>query len=97
MNKIDLAAGWSTIWNALTGAVPNLQTILGVIAAFLAAVAVGKFIKDKRKSSGNPKELGWVLALAALVGLPNLIIPLALDIASWVVNFVIGILQAFQS
>ncbi|MFD6093410.1 hypothetical protein ACFWGN_14930 [Oerskovia sp. NPDC060338] len=91
MTKVDFAAGWAKLWAALSGAVPGLAGILAVLGTAVAAYAVAKFIIAKRKGSGNPKELGWMLAISALIIIPNVVIPLVLKFASFIVNFVIGL------
>ncbi|WP_277209187.1 hypothetical protein [Isoptericola croceus] len=95
MNKLKLDEGWNTLWSALTGAVPTLQSILAVLATALAVWAVISFINGKRNNRANPKQLGWLLALAALLALPNFIIPLLLRLLSFVLNFIIGLFGGF--
>jgi hypothetical protein len=92
---VDLTTGWTALWAALSGAIPTLAVILGIAGSGIAAWGIAKYVMDKRKGSADPKKLGWMLALAALVIAPQVLFPVFLKIASLVVSFVVRIFKNF--
>lgn len=90
---INIKQGWQSIWSALTSGAPGLATFLTTIGALIFVWAIVKFFWDKRKGNGgNTSALGWSLAVAALFAGPQVVLPILLGMADWVINTVIGIL-----
>lgn len=93
--KIQLDTGWNQLWSAITSGWPKLPTVLNIAAAIFGAIFVVKWFWNARKSQGGGamKAAPWMWLLpAVLAAAPTIIIPLILEILSWIINMVVSLL-----
>lgn len=91
--RVELTSQWASIWGSLTADVPNLGSILGLIAGAIVVVTLFRMV-SRKAGGGNVKVLMWWLLIAAVLAAPGMIIPMALALVQLVMNLIVG---GFQS
>lgn len=93
---MDLVSGWNSLWAAISGGNPKLNTVLAAIGAGIIVFALIKWFIDKRRGGGVSQGLPWAyLGLGGIFAAPTLIIPIALGIIALILNVVVGLIGAF--
>jgi len=92
--SINLAGGWATAWTAIAGSSSRLPFVLAVIGTLLAVFAVVEYIRESRRGGGNHQKLIFTLVAAALIGAPDVDVPVLLTGVDFIVNALIGLLHS---
>jgi len=92
IGTVTLVAGWTTVWSAVTSALGPLSALLTAIGALLVVFSIVGYIWERRRGSGNHSKLAYTLLIGAVLASPDLLIPMFLHIADFVVNTVAGLL-----
>lgn len=97
-DKINLTAGWNTLWSAISGVIGGqVMLILTIIGVVLVVASVGKWIFDRRRGGSATSGLGpvlWTLICGALLAAPQVIIPLLLSLLDLIANALVQLFQA---
>lgn len=84
----NIAGAWSGVWSKLTSSIPNLGTLLTLVALALVAFAIVKYLMDRRRGGGgNSQHLIWTLVAAGAFAAPGLLFPLFLKLADGAINW----------
>ncbi|KYH44815.1 hypothetical protein ATK17_1732 [Branchiibius hedensis] len=84
----NMSGAWSGVWSKLTSSVPNLGTLLTLVALALVAFAIIKYLMDRRRGGGgNAQHLAWTLVAAGVFAAPGLLFPLFLKLADGAINW----------
>lgn len=87
----DFVTPWNNLFSAVTGAVPGLLALLGMVGVALIVFDWIKFIKDKKNGSGgNMKQLVIGNIFGAIFVIPTIIIPIVLKFAGWGLDLILG-------
>lgn len=97
MDNVDFVSGWDSLWGPIrSGGNGNLIVVASAIGVLLIIVAVLGFLWKKRKGGGGGAgaSLGIPLTIGAILAGPNVVIPLLLRFAQFIVNIVIAVVNA---
>ncbi|WP_159604617.1 hypothetical protein [Agromyces humi] len=92
--QVDLVDAWSVFWSTVSSAFDGpLKVLLIVVGIGLIAFSLLKFVWDKRRGgSARQSPIWWTLGLGGLLIAPDILIPLALGILSWVINIALKVI-----
>lgn len=96
-DPINLSGGWGTIIDAIGGTLGPFLTLMTATGVIVIVMAVFKFMWDKRRGGGmgqGGSQIGWAIALGALLAGPMLLIPIMLTFVDIIANAVVSIFQS---
>ena len=95
---INLTAGWTKLWGAISGVIGGqISTLLTIAGVILVLFAICKYFFDKRRGGSASQGLGtvmWTLVCGAILSAPQVIIPLVLTLLDFVINTVVAIVNS---
>jgi hypothetical protein len=99
MGAINLTAGWTKLWSAISGVIGGqVSTLLTIAGVILVIFAIGKYFFDKRRGGGSASQgLGtvmWTLVCGAILAAPQVIIPLVLTLLDFAINTIVAIVNS---
>ena len=96
---VKLEDAWKEFWGAITGPAAGILKIATWVGVVIVVAAVFAWLFERKRGGGvmsgqKSQGLIWAIVLGAVLAGPDLLIPLVLKIADWVVNTVTGLLSA---
>lgn len=90
---IDLSGSWSQLWGRISGGAPGFWTAVAMCGVGLLVWSLAVFIWKKRSGGANPQSLIYTTVVGAGMCAPNIIIPILLKFADWIVNLFVALLK----
>ena len=99
MGEANFKGWWENIWGTIEANLGGYQALLETVATLILVGAIIKYFWDKRKGgggyggSGQNSTVIWTMAVAAMIALPGVILPLVLGVVDVLVNFGIDLVS----
>lgn len=91
---VDLKGSWDTFWNAISGDVKSVLSLIAIIGAVIIVGAIiTYFWNRKRGGDASTSALMWTVAVGALLAAPGAIIPLLLLLFDAIANGMLTLLS----
>lgn len=96
MADVNLKGSWSTFWTAISSGFSGLNTMLSIVGVALVAIAIFKWVWDRRRQggAGNHQPLWGALLVGALLCAPTVLMPLLLTVMDAVGNIGVSVFRA---
>lgn len=97
MKKVDLVSGWNTLWGGISSNFSGLSKVLAVIGVAIIVFSLVSHFWQRRRGGamGGAGNLAVPLIIGALFAGPEVVIPLFLKLAEFVINVIIGLVSSF--
>lgn len=96
MAEVNMKAGWSSFWTAITAGFPLITGIMSFVGVALVVIAVVKWAWERRRQggAGNHQPLWGALLIGCFLIAPTVILPLVLTILDGVANIGISVFKS---
>jgi hypothetical protein len=88
----QLREKWSDVWDPISSAFDGGIKLLAIIGVCLAVFAILKWVWDRRKGGGGGGQgLIWMMLIGATLAVPDIILPMILQLIDWIIEAVIAL------
>lgn len=86
---VSLANQWTAFWGKISGQ-SQVWNFVGMIGVAMVVYAFVKWLWDRRRGGGGSHAgLVTMIVFGAVLASPNILMPIALRVADWLINLIL--------